>query len=182
MQDMETIISGCIQNDRKAQSALYKQFAPSMLGVCRRYTRTQEEAEDIMIDGFLQVFAHIGEFRKECPLVAWMKKIMVNAAISHFRINQKFLSQVELNEVELPANVQTNGEDIITKLEAKQVIGIMQEMPEEYRMILNLKLIENYSFKDIEKELGGNPNTLRVYFQRGKAWLMNKIQEQEKMM
>lgn len=181
MQHMDEIIAGCIQNDRKSQHELYKNFAPTMLGVCRRYTSSKEEAEDIMIEGFLNVFKRIGSFRHDCSLSSWIRAIMVNAAIDHYRSNKKHQLDDCLDEATLQTGHFTHtGEEIITKLEAKQIMLLLNEMPDDFRVIFNLRVIEEYSFKEIAEELSRNENTIRVYFQRARTWLQQRIQVQEK--
>ena len=177
---MDELVAGCLKNDRKAQRDLYNLFAPSMLGVCSRYTRTKEEAEDIMIEGFLRVFQKIGSYRHECSLSSWIQSIMVNVSIDHYRVNLKHLKDETIEEETLLVQgVHDSDEQILTKLEAKQVLGILAQMPEEYRIIFNLRVMEEHSFKEIAQELDRNENTVRVYFQRGRTWLQTRIQEEE---
>lgn len=177
---MDKLVAGCLKNDRKSQRDLYNLFAPTMLGVCCRYTRTKEEAEDVMIDGFLRVFQKIENYRHECSLSAWIYAIMVNVSIDHYRANLKHLKDETFEEEAAPVQSSHNsGEQILTNLEAKQVLSIMKQMPEEYRIIFNLRVMEEFSFKEIAKKLERNENTIRVYFQRGRAWLQTRIQEEE---
>lgn len=175
----EEIIAGCLQNDRNAQRELYEQYSSAMLGVCRRYSKTIPEAEDIMIEGFLKVFTKIGEFRNECSLTTWIQRIMVNTAIDHYRLNLKHQQDETLDETLAEYHSNNNSENIITRLEAKQVLNLMSEMPDEYRIILNMRLLDDLTFKEIAVELQRNENTVRVYFQRARTWLQQRIQEKE---
>ncbi|MBR4786524.1 MAG: sigma-70 family RNA polymerase sigma factor [Bacteroidales bacterium] len=179
IQDIEKLIDGCLQQDRKAQYRLYELFAPAMLGVCCRYAPTKEEAEDIMIEGFASVFSSLSSFRHESSLPVWIRGIMVKTAINTFRAHKKFLMHDEISEAQNMQTTSSTGGDILTKLEAQQVLALVQEMPEDWRIIFNLRIMEEYSFKEIAEELGRNENTIRVYFQRARAWLLNKINEQE---
>lgn len=177
--DTEKLIEGCLRNDRNAQHQLFDAFAADMLGVCSRYATSKEEAEDIMIEGFVEVFRNLSSFRSESSLQSWMRGIMVKKAIDTFRAHKKFLLHDEITAVNEAHVTSTQNEDIVTKLEAQQILAFVQKMPEDWRVIFNLRVVESYSFKEIADQLGRNENTIRVYFQRARAWLLQQIQDKE---
>ena len=151
-------------------------FAPAMLGVCMRYVGSREKAEDVMMDGFMGVFKNLSSYRKESSLESWIRSIMVKTAISYFRAEKRYLMNDSLDDKEdfqLP--VSEREESIVTRLEAKQVLEIVAKMPEDLRVIFNLRLVEEYGFKEIAEELGKNENTVRVYYQRARKWLIDRI-------
>ena len=176
IQEIEELIAGCQNNNRDAQRRLYEKFASTMLGVCMRYANSKEEAEDVMMDGFMGVFKNISTYRGESSLDSWIRSIMVKTAISHFRAEKKHLMNDSLDDKEdslLP--ISEREESIVTRLEAKQVLEIVAKMPEDLRVIFNLRLVEEYSFKEIAEELEKNENTVRVYYQRARQWIKNSI-------
>lgn len=176
IQEIEELIAGCQNNNRDAQRRLYEKFAPTMLGVCMRYANSKEEAEDVMMDGFMGVFKNISTYRGESSLDSWIRSIMVKTAISHFRAEKKHLMNDSLDDKEdslMP--ISEREESIFTRLEAKQVLEIVAKMPEDLRVIFNLRLVEEYSFKEIAEELEKNENTVRVYYQRARQWIKNSI-------
>lgn len=176
IQEIEELIAGCQNNNRDAQRRLYEKFAPTMLGVCMRYANSKEEAEDVMMDGFMGVFKNISTYRGESSLDSWIRSIMVKTAISHFRAEKKHLMNDSLDDKEdslMP--ISEREESIVTRLEAKQVLEIVAKMPEDLRVIFNLRLVEEYSFKEIAEELEKNENTVRVYYQRARQWIKNSI-------
>lgn len=179
IQDIDEIVSGCLQNDRKSQHRLYEAFASSMLGLCMRYTRSKQEAEDIMIEGFVHVFKKLRTFRQECSLESWIRTIMINAALDAYRSNKKHLLDISIEESTTAAPSNASHENIVTRLEVKQILELMDEMPEDQRIIFNLFAIEGYPFKDIAQMLDRNENTVRVYFQRARLWLQKRIQVEE---
>ena len=85
----ESIIEGCIAGERNAQNALYRRYAPVMMALCMRYARTQDEAEDILSEAFMKIFAHIGSYRSEGSFEGWMKRVMINHALNYFSKNRK---------------------------------------------------------------------------------------------
>ncbi|MBQ3739814.1 MAG: sigma-70 family RNA polymerase sigma factor [Bacteroidales bacterium] len=176
IQEIEELIAGCQNNNRDAQRRLYEKFASTMLGVCMRYANSKEEAEDVMMDGFMGVFKNISTYRGESSLDSWIRSIMVKTAISHFRAEKKHLMNDSLDDKEdslMP--ISEREESIVTRLEAKQVLEIVAKMPEDLRVIFNLRLVEEYSFKEIAEELEKNENTVRVYYQRARKWLIDRI-------
>lgn len=176
IQEIEELIAGCQNNNRDAQRRLYEKFASTMLGVCMRYANSKEEAEDVMMDGFMGVFKNISTYRGESSLDSWIRSIMVKTAISHFRAEKKHLMNDSLDDKEdslMP--ISEREESIVTRLEAKQVLEIVAKMPEDLRVIFNLRLVEEYSFKEIAEELEKNENTVRVYYQRARQWIKNSI-------
>lgn len=141
-----------------------------------RYANSKEEAEDVMMDGFMGVFKNISTYRGESSLDSWIRSIMVKTAISHFRAEKKHLMNDSLDDKEdslMP--ISEREESIVTRLEAKQVLEIVAKMPEDLRVIFNLRLVEEYSFKEIAEELEKNENTVRVYYQRARKWLIDRI-------
>lgn len=141
-----------------------------------RYANSKEEAEDVMMDGFMGVFKNISTYRGESSLDSWIRSIMVKTAISHFRAEKKHLMNDSLDDKEdslMP--ISEREESIVTRLEAKQVLEIVAKMPEDLRVIFNLRLVEEYSFKEIAEELEKNENTVRVYYQRARQWIKNSI-------
>jgi RNA polymerase sigma-70 factor (ECF subfamily) len=172
--DDKNLIDGCLQNDRKCQQELYDKFAPKMLAVCMRYAVTKHEAEDIMIEGFMQVFTHIGEFKQTCSLESWIRKIMVNKAISNFRVNHK---RYHYDVIDTDLEVADDIADIETTLTGRKIIEIVQQMPEMIRMVFNLRIFEEYSFKEIGQELNMAESNARVYFMRARKWITDKFKD-----
>lgn len=180
IQDMEALIDGCLHNDRQSQRMLYDCFAPSMLGVCARYTNSKEDAEDVLIEGFLTVFKEMPNFRREGSLTSWIRAIMVNKAVSVYRANRKFLLNDPIDENNGPQNLSSDDDEVLyTRLEAQQVIKLMEKMPMDWRVIFNMRVVDGCSFKEISEYIDRNENTVRVYFQRARLWLQREIQEEE---
>ena len=78
------ILEGCRKNDRMKQELLYKKYAPTLLGICLRYCKNREDAEDVLQEGFVKIFKNINQFREEVLLIAWMRKIVINTAFRHY--------------------------------------------------------------------------------------------------
>lgn len=174
--DEKELIEGCLRNDRKSQKRLYDLYSPKMLGVCFRYTNSQEEAEDAMIEGFTNVFAHIGTYRFECTLENWIRKIMVNSALTHLRQNRKF-QKISFEEIV----VEEQDTTIIKpeeKFAAADIMKLVQKMPDGYKVVFNLFAVEGYSHKEIAEQLNISESTSKSQFFRARKWLMDRIKNE----
>lgn len=172
--DEQELVRACLQNDRKAQKELYEHFAPKMLGVCCRYTNSKEEGEDILIEGFSKVFAHLGEFHFECSLSTWIRKIMLNSAISYFRMHHKHHNQFSLDE-DFDENCTVAPTSPVDAMLENDLLKLIQRMPETYRMIFNLFVVEGLSHQEISTALGIQESTSRSQLVRAKNWLKERI-------
>lgn len=166
------LIDGCLRNDRKSQQALYNLFAPKMLAVCMYYATTKHEAEDVMIEGFMQVFTHLDKYLGQGSLEHWIRQIMVNKAISNFRNNHKRYGYDIIDE---EVEIADETANIETQMTAQEILKIMQKMPELLKIVFNLRVFEEYSFKEIGKELNMEESSARVYFMRAKKWITEEI-------
>ena len=161
----EELVKGCSENDGRAQKALYERFSRRMFGVCLRYTATREEAEDIMQEGFVKVFQAIGMYKSFGPLEHWIKKIVVNTALDHYR--QK---HTRIQETELYENAGESVEPLL-QFHAEELLRIIQKLPSGYRMVFNLHAIEGYNHKEIGEMLNISAGTSKSQYARGRAHL-----------
>lgn len=147
--DEQDIIQRCRRNDRVAQKALYERYAPVMLGVCRRYVRDSVEAEDVLSEGFFKVFTRIGQYRSKGSFEGWVRRIMVNEALSHLRRRHNFNVGLENSNVKL---VTTS--DPASQMVEKDLMGMLDRLPTGYRTVFNMYAIEGYKHREIAKKLG----------------------------
>jgi RNA polymerase sigma-70 factor (ECF subfamily) len=148
-----------------------------MKGVCLRYAQTSFEAEDLMHDGFVKVFRHLGSFKFECPLGAWIRKIMVNTALSYYRQKRH---QTEFAELEILVNV-AEPEPEMQHLAAEELMEMVRSLPDKYRLVFNLFGIEGYSHKEIAELLGITEVTSRSQFLRARHLLREMVNQEDKI-
>jgi RNA polymerase sigma-70 factor (ECF subfamily) len=172
----DKLIIACQKGEHHAQKAVYEKYARKMLGVCSRYVQDEMEAEDIMIMGFVRVFEKINTFKSEGSFEGWIRRIMVNEALGHLR-KQKSLKLTVNLEDSYQEPVFT-AED--TELEAEDLLILIQQLPDGYRMVFNLYAIEGYSHKEIGEMLGISENTSKSQLSRARSLLQRHIERTEK--
>ncbi len=162
----------CKRKNASAQKLLYNTYHSSLLGICMRYGKSKDEAEDILQLGMIQIFKSIGSYSGKGSFEGWMKRIVLNIAIDNFRKNNKYYYHHDIDEI--------NGEsyfasDIPDNLEVKDLLHTVQQLPDGYRMVFNLFAIEGYSHKEISAKLGISENTSKTQLLRARKSLRKKL-------
>lgn len=168
----EEIIKGCIDGDKKFQYLLYKKYAPSMLGVCIRYFKDTEEAEDALQEGFIKVFKNIKKFRFEGSFEGWIRRIMINTALNYYRSNLKHYFHSDITENE---NKIVFDKDFNQDFYVEDLLKIVRDLPPGYRMIFNLFEIEGYSHKEIAAKMNISKNTSKSQLLKARKLLQKKL-------
>jgi RNA polymerase sigma-70 factor (ECF subfamily) len=174
MIDLESVIEGCRKNNKKAQKELFDAYASILLGVCMRYSRDKAEAEDIFQEGFLKILLNIQEFSGSGQFVNWMRKVMVNTAITHYNRNKKYYNHSELNDVKDNIKNEISAD---SDYAAEELNKLIQTMPAGYRMVFNLFAIEGYKHKEIAEIMGIDEDTSKTQFLRAKNWLQKELKK-----
>jgi RNA polymerase sigma factor (sigma-70 family) len=164
----ELILAGCLNNDSACQQALYSRFSPRMLGVCYRFAKSREDAEDMLQEGFIKVFGQIHQYRNEGVLEGWIRKIVVHTCINNLKKYKKFSDCVDISYA---SSMQAMDENIPSVVQAKQVVECIRALPVGYRTVLNLYAIEGYSHKEIADMLDIEESTSRSQYTRAKGIL-----------
>ncbi|MBC8320120.1 MAG: sigma-70 family RNA polymerase sigma factor [Bacteroidetes bacterium] len=160
------------ENDSEAQRVFYKQLAPKMYGICLRFALIREDADDILQDGFIRVFKHIGDFRCEGSLEGWVRRTIVNTAINYYKKKIKQGINTDLDFVKGKVK-ETN--DVVEKMAADELLKLISELPPGYRTVFNLNVIEGYTHKEIGQLLEISENTSKSQLSRARASLQRKI-------
>ena len=172
---IDSLLEGYRRGDRKAQENLYKTLASRMMGVCMRYAKDTFEAEDVLQMGFVKVFQKISDFRGEGSFEGWIRRIMVNTAIESYRKNLRNLNLVDIDEVyDQPQNTFD-----MSGLELKDLLKLVQQLSNGYRLVFNMYVIEGYSHKEIAKLLGITEGASKSQLSRARAILKEKIIKME---
>ncbi|MFA7380583.1 MAG: sigma-70 family RNA polymerase sigma factor [Bacteroidia bacterium] len=170
------LIKKCLLEDRMAQQEFYKQYASKMFAICLRYSKNREDAEDILQEGFIKVYNNLKNFKAEGSLEGWVKRIMINTALLHYRKNLKYDKNTDLEAAEW----ETQTADAFSALSAKELLTLVQQLPDGYRMVFNLYALEGYQHKEIGDMLGINEGTSKSQLARARKYLIDLIKKSEK--
>jgi RNA polymerase sigma factor (sigma-70 family) len=165
-----------IKGNRLYQKKLYESFAPSMFHLCLRFCRNQEDAEDVMQEAFLLIFNKLDSFDNKGSFEGWIRRIMMNTCINFYRRNKNKGKTTDYKEVE---DFEMDESNAIDRMNASDILHIIQKLPDDYRMVFNMYAIEGYSHKDITQILKINENTCRSRLHRARKLLMHAIHNNE---
>jgi len=180
MVEENQIIEECKKGKHKSFALLYDKYAPLMLGVCYRYSKTKDEAEDVLQEGFIKVFQKIKSFEGKGSFEGWMRRIMVNTAINNYKANNKHYYHDDIdkdNNINLKTDEPPPFEFDNDKVSKNQIVKLIQELPAGYQLVFNLYVIEGLTHQEIAKELEISINTSKTQLFKARKWLRNRIQE-----
>lgn len=174
--DELTILEGCIKGDRKMQELLYERYAPRMYAICKSYADDDLEAQDLLQEGFIKVFNNIRKCNTQGSLEAWVRTVIVNNNIDHYRHkNKKF----GIRETSTDEDLNDKGEEVeneaIRSFQDNDLLRVLRILPKGYRMVLNLYIVEGYPHKEIAEMLDISVSTSKSQFFRAKEMLKKKL-------
>ena len=167
--DYFTLVKDCLKTKPAAQRQLYEHFAPAMLSVCYRYTKSMADAEDVLQEGFIKVFLNLKQYKFEGELGGWIRRVMVTTALNYLKRNAKYQQDLAFDKSELHPVSDDNPE--IT-LNTKELASLIQQLPTGYQTIFNLHAVEGYSHTEIGALLGISDGTSRSQYARARALLI----------
>jgi len=168
---LNKLIKQCAENNRKAQEEIYQLFAGKLFSICLKYSKNKQEAQDNFQDGFVTIFNKIGQFKFKGSFEGWLKRIMVNTILLKYR--QKNVLNIVVTE-EIPDEVIVDVDDDEISLDF--LLNLIQELPDRYRMVFNLYVLDGYSHKEISEMLRIAEGTSKSNLARARAILKNKIE------
>ncbi|MDZ7777471.1 MAG: sigma-70 family RNA polymerase sigma factor [Bacteroidales bacterium] len=166
------LIKRCLDNDSTAFKELYDEYAPKMFGVCLRYAKNEMEAEDILQDGFIKIFSNLHRFKFEGSFEGWLRRTFVNTAINHYKKNLRHAREMDIEEIEAE---NLRDEKILDRISADEILAIVQSLPDGYKVVFNLNVLEGYTHKMIGQMLNISENTSKSQLLRAKRLLREKI-------
>lgn len=169
--DLNQLINDCKNNNRKAQEQLYRIYSPKLFAVCLKYSRNYAEAQDNLQDGFILIFKKIEQYSFKGSFDGWLKRVMINNVLQQYR-NQTFLSLVN----------EDIAEDYEVEIEEDHIsmdylLKIIQELPDRYRLVFNLYVIDGFSHAEIAEMLTINVGTSKSNLARARMILKEKIEQ-----
>lgn len=173
--NLKRLIIGCRKKRESSQIQLYRLYYGYGLGVCLRYAHNRESAMEMLNDGFLNVFQKIDQYRQDQPFKPWLRKIMIHAAIDHYRkYNQPRLETIELHQE--PPALQNEALD---QLNYDDLLMHIQKLPDAYRMVFNLFVVEGFSHQEIAETLNISIGTSKSNLSKARRKLQQYLNEQD---
>ncbi|MFA5573899.1 MAG: RNA polymerase sigma factor [Brumimicrobium sp.] len=169
-EQLKDLIKRCVKHEKSAQEKLFKEFYGKMMGVCMRYTKDQDQAQEVVQQGFIKIFDKLGEFDFKGSFEGWVRRIMVNASIDAIRKRQRrpwlsdedFVFNTQYEEQEHDFN-----EDL-TKIKAEYAMEAIRKLSPAYQAVFNLYVIENYSHQEVAEILGISEGTSKSNLAKAK--------------
>lgn len=167
------MIRGCLKNDRKAQEQLYKRFYHAMMTLCVRYTGNGHDATEVINDGFLKVFRHIGNYQAEkASLYTWIRRIVINTAIDHLRKQQAYPDTEEFSDGPDEPAIDNAA---LHKLSGEALLKMIRQLPAATGLVFNLYAVDGFSHREIGALLGISEGTSRWHLSEARKQLKTLI-------
>jgi RNA polymerase sigma-70 factor (ECF subfamily) len=167
---LEQLIEQCKKNDAKAQSQIYKLYASKLFSLCLKYSKNYAEAEDNLQDAFVTIFTKMSQYKSKGSLEGWMKRITINTALQRYRSIGVFdiVNEDKIEDVSVEIDEDAVSIDFL--------LGIIQELPDRYRLVFNLYALDDYSHKEIAEMLDITTGTSKSNLARARMILKEKIE------
>ena len=150
----QQLITACKKEDRQAQKMLFDRYSPKMLGVCRRYVRHKEDAEDVLVSAFFKVLVNLHQFAFKGSFEGWIRRIVVNESLMFLRKRHNFNLTIEAEHFDIQTDMTIEDE-----LAAQDILLLLEQLPNGYRTIFNLFVVEGFKHREIAEQLGISINT-----------------------
>lgn len=173
-QEEKKMIELAVGNNRQAQQQIYSRFSAKMLGVCRQYIKDLHQAEDVMIMAFMKVFSSLQNFEHKGSFEGWIRRIMVNECISHLRV------QKQVRFIEDEEYLEESDNTIESQLSVDEIQFLIDNLPEGYRMVFNLYVIEGYKHQEIAEMLQISEGTSKSQLSHARRILANQITQSKR--
>lgn len=172
--ELEQLIQGCIRNERSAQEKLYRLFYPKMMALVKRYIDHDEQAEEVLNNGFLRAFQKVKQYTFQGSFEGWIRKIVFHAVADYVKQNARYSDQIILVEKD-----EMVHKDLADKLYYNQLLQLVQTLPDATRAVFNMYVMEGYSHKEISNILGISEGTSKWHLSEGRKNLKEKIEKLE---
>jgi len=170
---LKKLINQCKHQNRKAQSEIYQLYAGKLFGLCLKYSRNYQEAQDNLQNGFITIFEKIDQYKFKGSFEGWLKRVIINTALQTYR--QKNVLNLVTNEFPETEEVEINDEEI----SLDYLLQVIQELPTRYRMVFNLYVLDGYSHKEIATLLKISEGTSKSNLSRARVILRQRIEENQ---
>jgi RNA polymerase sigma factor (sigma-70 family) len=174
MEEQE-LVKKCLRGNKKAQKRLFDLYAPQMMTICNRYANRDDQAIDMLQEGFIKVFSNLEKFSGSGSLGGWIRTVMVNNCLTILRKDKKF----SFNENIEDHDEGTSSADVLSQMGFQELTLLISSLPTGYRTVFNMYAVEGYSHKEIADKLEISESTSKTQYRKAKLRLQKLIQENE---
>jgi RNA polymerase sigma factor (sigma-70 family) len=174
MEEQE-LVKKCLRGNKKAQKRLFDLYAPQMMTICNRYANRDDQAIDMLQEGFIKVFSNLEKFSGSGSLGGWIRTVMVNNCLTILRKDKKF----SFNENIEDHDEETSSADALSQMGFQELTMLISSLPTGYRTVFNMYAVEGYSHKEIADKLEISESTSKTQYRKAKLRLQKLIQENE---
>jgi RNA polymerase sigma-70 factor (ECF subfamily) len=179
MEEIKSIIEGCVRGDKRAQDTLYKKYASLLYGICLRYAKNRMEAEDVLQEVFVKIYNNIHSYHHDGRFEGWLRRIAVNTSITQYRKNLKHAYQEDVDDLVRSKNDPMEVENL--EFTAEEMMLCINKLPAGYKTVFNLYVIEGFMHKEIADMLEIDVNTSKSQLSRAKTYLQRELAEISKI-
>jgi RNA polymerase sigma factor (sigma-70 family) len=166
------LFNRCLQLEPKAQRLFYDHYKGRLMGLCRRYVRHSAEADDIFQEAFIKIFRQLSTLKNIDLLNSWIKRIVINTALNHIEANLKFKNTENTEGVEI---VDTHDWEILSQMTTETLLAFIQKLPDGYRLVFNLYVIDGFKHSEIADMLKITEGTSKSQLSHAKNYLKNQF-------
>jgi len=172
----EDLIKGCIQNNQHCQWLLFEKHAGKMMSLCLRFSNHQQQAQDILQEGFIKVFEYIHQYKSEGSFEGWMRRVFISIATR--QVSKRKIHFIDIDNAD---DATTINPSILSKISENEIHELIRKLPDGYRLVFNLNIIEGYSHDEIATMLGIKATTSRTQLLKARKMLQALIVKQHNL-
>ena len=169
------LIDDCIKGKKNAHERFFNKYYGLMLGICLRYCSNKSDARDVVQEGFIKIFNSLPSYKRQGPFFIWMKSIFINTAIDKYRNEVQSRNVQDISDY---MHLKSDEEDVLSRLNANEIINCLERLPEGCRVIFNLFAIDGLTHKEIAEQLGITEGTSKSQVARAREYLKKMIGNQ----
>jgi len=169
------LIDTCLKGEERGYRALYERYGPVLMSIAHRYSADQATAEDIFQEAFIRIFQKLGDFKRQGSLEGWLKRVLVTTALNHLKKNKRWNESVAPED---DAMDEAEEASILEEMSANELMECIKSLPEGYRVVFNLYVIEGYDHKEIAEMLNITASTSRSQLVKAKKQLQLRLAQQ----
>ena len=178
---LKKIVKGCVKGDRNSQKILYETYYSKMMGICYRYAKDGDEAKDLLQDGYMKIFRSLHKYNFSGSLEGWMRRLMINSAIDHYRKHKNVFSLSETSANMIIEEEDNGDHEIYDSFNTQMIMEAVQNLSPAYRTVFSLYAIDGYSHKEIAEKLNISIGTSKSNFSKARMNLKKQLEELLKM-